>query len=63
MSPFRIIGFMLMAFGLLVAAIAVGVLVGYQDTRAFTIDLIVGLTLAAGGSLMRWGSKKESGSR
>jgi len=63
MSPFRIIGFMLMAFGLLVAAIAVGVLVGYEDTRAFTIDLIVGLTLAAGGSLMRWGSKKETGSR
>jgi len=63
MSPFRIIGFMLVAFGMLVAAIAVGVLIGYHDTRAFRIDLIVALALIAGGSLMRWGSKREAGER
>ena len=61
LSPFRIIGFMLVAFGTLVAAIAVGVLIGYRDARAFRIDLVVGLTLVAAGSLMRWGSRKEIG--
>jgi SSS family solute:Na+ symporter len=58
MSPFFIIGFTLVAFGILVAAVSAAVLIGYHDTRAFTIDLIVALTLVAVGGLMRWGSKK-----
>jgi len=60
MSPFRIIGFTLIAFGILVAAVSAVVLVGYQDTRAFAIDLVVALTLVAIGSLMYWGAKKEA---
>jgi len=59
-SPFRIIGLTLVAFGLLVAAISVGVLIGYKDGRAFAIDLVVALTLVAVGCLMRWGAKKEN---
>jgi len=60
MSPFYIIGFTLMAFGILVAAVSVGVLLGARDNRAFTIDLIVALALVAVGGLMRWGSKTRS---
>jgi len=57
MSPFYIIGFTLMAFGILVAAVSVGVLIGGHDSRAFAIDLVVALALVAVGGLMRWGSK------
>lgn len=60
MSPFYIIGFTLVAFGILVAVISAAVLIGYHDTRAFTIDLAVALALTAAGGLMRWGSKKGS---
>jgi Na+/pantothenate symporter len=60
MSPFRIIGLTLIAFGLLVAAVSAVVLVGYHDSRAFAIDLVVALILAAIGILMGWGSKKET---
>jgi SSS family solute:Na+ symporter len=57
LSPFRIIGFMLITFGLAIAAIAVFILLRYQDSRAFRIDLIVAGVLVILGILMRLGKK------
>jgi len=57
-SPFAVIGFMLAAFGALVAAISVLVLVQYKNPRAFKIDLLVALVLVAMGLLLRTGKKK-----
>jgi len=51
--PLRIIGSMLLAFGLAVAAVAVFVGLKYHDARAFRIDLVVSAALVAMGSLMR----------
>lgn len=58
LSPFAIIGFMLAAFGTLVAAISFLVLTIYQDTPAFRIDFAVAMVLVAMGLLMRMGGKK-----
>jgi SSS family solute:Na+ symporter len=58
LSPFAIIGFMLAAFGALVAAISVLVLVKFRNPRAFRIDLTVALVLVAMGLLMRMGRKR-----
>jgi len=58
-SPFAVIGFMLAAFGALVAAISVLVLVRFKDPRAFKIDLVVALVLTALGLLMRLGKGKS----
>ncbi|MEW5901877.1 MAG: hypothetical protein AB1715_10480 [Acidobacteriota bacterium] len=52
LSPFRIIGFMLLVFGLAIAAIAVFVLLYHRDTRAFRIDLLVAGVLVVLGALM-----------
>jgi SSS family transporter len=60
LSPFRIIGFMLLAFGLAIAAIALFILLQYHDARAFRIDLIIAGVLIVLGSLMRL-SRKEAG--
>ncbi len=49
---------MLAAFGALVAAIAVLVLVRFKDPRAFRLDLTVAAVLVAMGLLMRMGRKK-----
>ena len=57
LSPFRIIGPMLIAFGVAIAAIAVLILLHYKDSRAFRIDLIVALALIGFGALMRVGSR------
>jgi hypothetical protein len=54
LSPFRIIGFMLLAFGLAIAAIAVFVLLFHKDPRAFRIDLLVAGVLIILGALMRF---------
>ncbi|OGD23063.1 MAG: hypothetical protein A2W03_00565 [Candidatus Aminicenantes bacterium RBG_16_63_16] len=59
LSPFRIIGFMLLAFGIAIAAIAVFILLHYHDARAFRIDLIVAGVLIVLGALMRL-SRKEA---
>ena len=61
LSPFRIIGFMLISFGLAIAAIAVFILLRYQDSRAFRIDLIVAGVLVILGLLMRLGKSKQAG--
>lgn len=58
-SPFAVIGVMLAAFGALVAAVALLVLVIFKDPRAFRVDLAAALVLAAMGLLMRLGQKKE----
>jgi SSS family solute:Na+ symporter len=57
-SPFAVIGVMLAAFGALVAAIAVLVLVQFKDPRAFRLDLAVAAVLVALGLLMRMRRKK-----
>ncbi|MGQ9673122.1 MAG: sodium:solute symporter family transporter [Candidatus Aminicenantales bacterium] len=59
LSPFRIIGFMLMTFGLAIAVISVFILLDYQDHRAFRIDLIVAGVLVLLGGLMRLGKKEK----
>lgn len=59
LSPFRIIGFMLIFFGLLIAAIAFLVLGRYKDARAFKIEFAVSLALIIIGFLMRLGKRKE----
>jgi SSS family solute:Na+ symporter len=60
LSPFRIIGPMLIAFGLAMAAISLLVLFSYKDVRAFRIDLIVAIVLVAFGVLMRTGSREKT---
>ncbi len=57
LAPFRIIGLMLLAYGLAVAAVAVLVRLHYHDVRAFTTDLIIAGVLAAMGGLMQLGRK------
>ena len=59
LSPFRVIGFMLVAFGLALAAIAAFILFYDQDSRAFRIDLMVAGVLVVLGALMRLSQKKE----
>jgi solute:Na+ symporter, SSS family len=59
LSPFRIIGFMLLAFGIAIAAISFFILFHYHDARAFRIDLIVAGVLIVLGALMRL-SRKEA---
>lgn len=59
LSPFRIIGFMLMTFGLAIAVISFFILLDYQDHRAFRIDLIVAGVLVLLGGLMRLGKKEK----
>jgi SSS family solute:Na+ symporter len=58
-SPFRIIGSMLVAFGLAVACVAVFILLHDHDARAFRIDLIVAGVLIFLGVLMRLGKREE----
>jgi SSS family transporter len=59
LSPFKIIGFMLLVLGLCMAAISVLVLVYYKDRSAFKVDLIVALTIAGMGGLMRFRKKSK----
>ncbi|MFC1509682.1 hypothetical protein ACFL60_08390, partial [Candidatus Omnitrophota bacterium] len=58
-SPFRIIGFTIAALGCVMIAVAAVVLIFYNDSRAFTLDLIVGGFMLALGLLMRWGGKNR----
>jgi SSS family transporter len=60
LSPFRIIGFMLITFGLAIAAISVFILFYYKDARAFRIDLLVAGVLVLLGVLMRLGKEEKS---
>ncbi len=59
LSPFRIIGFMIAAFGALVAAVAFFVLVRYRDAATFRIDLAVAALLVVLGLLMRVKKKAD----
>jgi len=52
LSPFRIIGFMLVALGVAMAAIAGLVLWAYKERSAFRVDLIVALSLILLGAIM-----------
>ncbi len=61
LSPFKIIGFMLIGLGVLMAAISILILVSYKDKGAFRVDLIVALTLVALGILMRIGRPAKAG--
>jgi SSS family transporter len=58
--PFQIIGFVLLAYGLAVAAVAVFIRLHYCNARAFRIDLIVGGVLTFLGILMRLGEKDKA---
>jgi Na+/proline symporter len=58
LSPFKIIGFMLAAFGLLAVAVSFLVLLRFKDVRAFRIDVIVAMVLVALGVVMSLGKKK-----
>jgi SSS family transporter len=60
MSPFRVIGFTLAAFGAAIAAISIFVLLIYHDKHAFWTDLSVGVFLILLGGLMRLGSAKNT---
>jgi SSS family solute:Na+ symporter len=59
LSPFKIIGFMLVVFGLLIAAISVFILLYYKNSQAFKIDFCVALVLIILGLLMRLGKKNK----
>lgn len=59
LSPFKIIGFMLMALGISMTAVSVLVLVHYKDRGAFKVDMIVALSLAGLGALMRLGKSRR----
>jgi solute:Na+ symporter, SSS family len=56
---FRIIGLMLLAFGLAIAAVALVVLLHYHNANAFRIDLIIAGALMAMGILMQLGKKEQ----
>ena len=59
-SPFRIIGFTLAILGCVMAGIAVIVLVFYHDSRAFYLNLLVGVIMICLGAIMRlMGGKTE----
>jgi Na+/proline symporter len=60
LSPFKIIGFMLIVFGLLFAAISVFILLYYKNSQAFRIDFRVALALVILGALMRFGKKEKA---
>jgi SSS family transporter len=57
---FRIIGLMLLAFGLAIAAVAVFVRLSYHDARAFAIDLVIAGALMGMGGLMQLGRTRKS---
>jgi len=60
LSPFKIIGFTLSVFGVLIALIALIPLLVNNNVQAFRLDLILGLTLFLLGSVMWIASKKKS---
>jgi len=56
---FRIIGLMLLAFGLAIAAVAVFILLHYHNAGAFRTDIIIAGVLMAMGALMQLGKKEK----
>jgi MFS family permease len=60
LSPFKIIGFTLAVFGVVIVLIAFLVLLVYHNTQAFRLDLILGFALLLLGSVMWMKSKKRS---
>ena len=59
LSPFKIIGFTLAIFGIIIALISLLVLFVYNNTQAFWLDLILGLTLILLGGAMWIKSKNK----
>lgn len=60
LSPFKIIGFTLASFGVVIFLIALFILFGYDNTQAFKINLYLSLTLLLLGGVMWLKSKKNS---
>ncbi len=60
LSPFKIIGFTLAVFGVIIVLISLLVLLAYHNTQAFWLDLILGITLILIGGVMWIKSKKKS---
>ena len=60
LSPFKLIGFMLMVFGLLIAALSVFILLYSKNSQVFRIDFRVALVLVILGALMRFGKKEKA---
>jgi len=60
LSPFKIIGFTLAVFGVLIALIALIPLLVNNNVQAFRLDLFLGLTLFLLGSVMWIASKKNN---
>jgi SSS family transporter len=52
LSPFKIIGYTLAAFGFIFVLISLFILLVYNDTRAFWLDVILGLVLIILGAVM-----------
>ena len=59
LSPFKIIGFTLAAFGIVFVLISLIVLIVYHDTQAFWLDLILGFVLILLGAVMGLHSVKS----
>jgi len=59
LALFRTIGFILLAYGLAMAAVAVFIRLHDQNARAFGIDLVVAGVLIAMGGLMGLGKKEQ----
>jgi len=57
-SPFRLIGFFIAVFGITFSIIACIVLIFYQNSTAFWIDLSVGIFMILVGGLMRLKSER-----
>ena len=53
-SPFRIIGLMILILGCVMAGIGILVLVLYSDNRAFALDLIIAVVMLFLGLIMRY---------
>jgi len=60
LSPFKIIGFTLALFGVIIAFIALLLLVVYHNQQAFRINLLMGLILFLIGGVMWLKSKKNN---
>ena len=60
LSPFKIIGFTLAVFGIIIVLISLLVLFVYHNTQAFRLDLILGSALFLIGGVM-WIKPKKSG--
>ncbi|MGD8778507.1 MAG: hypothetical protein PVH88_06045 [Ignavibacteria bacterium] len=59
LSPFKIIGLTIGVFGIIFILISLIVLLGYNDVRAFRLDLILGLVMVLLGGVIMIQSRKS----